>query len=113
MVSTACKSVNAALAVGPIAILPMMLFGGLYISLDQIPVYLRWLKALSFFKYAFEILGLNQFKGHPITIMQAGFTEDDYYSDFYWLIGLVVAFRVFAFIFLYVRARVETKVKTL
>lgn len=113
MVSTAAGSVNVALAVGPIAILPIMLFGGLYISLDQIPSFLRWLKDISFFKYTFEILGINQFRGNAFALELYAFNENDYMSDFYWLIGLALAFRFLSFVFLFLRARSATKIKTL
>ncbi|GMS83657.1 hypothetical protein PENTCL1PPCAC_5832, partial [Pristionchus entomophagus] len=44
----------------PLYILPMLIFGGFYIKFDSIPVYFRWLARLSWFRYGFESLNINQ-----------------------------------------------------
>eukprot|EP00118_Oscarella_pearsei_P017736 m.178411 g.178411 ORF g.178411 m.178411 type:complete len:412 (+) comp39173_c0_seq32:997-2232(+) len=41
----------------------MMVFGGLFLNLSSIPVWLRWLKWLSVFRYALESLSYNEFDG--------------------------------------------------
>ncbi|KHJ80256.1 hypothetical protein OESDEN_20072 [Oesophagostomum dentatum] len=38
----------------------MLVFGGFYINLHSIPMWLRPFSALSFFKYSFEALQINQ-----------------------------------------------------
>ena len=56
-------SLNIALAVGPTLIIPLMLFGGLFLNNSTIPVYLEWLKYLSWFMYSNEALLINQWEG--------------------------------------------------
>ncbi|XP_064387242.1 broad substrate specificity ATP-binding cassette transporter ABCG2-like [Halichondria panicea] len=40
-----------------------MLFGGLFISLDSLPVWLQWIKYLSLFRYSVEALAHNEIVG--------------------------------------------------
>nr|QTW43726.1 ABCG-like protein 3 [Eurytemora affinis] len=42
---------------------PLMLVGGFYLNTGSIPIYLRWLKYLSWYYYAFEALMINQWQG--------------------------------------------------
>jgi len=37
----------------PILVMPFMVVGGLYVSQDQIPVWLKWIEYLSIFKYGY------------------------------------------------------------
>jgi len=50
-------------ALAPISLVIFMLFGGFFLNSDTIPVYYIWLKYISFFKYAYEILMHNEFTG--------------------------------------------------
>ena len=52
-----------ALAVGPTILIPLMLFGGLFLNNSTIPVYLEWMKYLSWFMYSNEALLINQWDG--------------------------------------------------
>ena len=52
-----------ALAFGPTLLIPLMLFGGLFLNNSTIPVYLEWLKYLSWFMYSNEALLVNQWEG--------------------------------------------------
>merc|ERR1719403_27007 len=63
MISCAAPSVNIALAIGPTILIPLMLFGGLFLQNSTIPVYLDWVKYVSWFRYGFEALLINQWKG--------------------------------------------------
>ena len=56
-------NVNMALAFGPTLLIPLMLFGGLFLNNSTIPVYLEWLKYLSWFMYSNEALLVNQWEG--------------------------------------------------
>jgi ATP-binding cassette subfamily G (WHITE) protein 2 len=40
-----------------------MLFGGFFIALKSLPVWLRWLKYLSLFRYGLEALSINELRG--------------------------------------------------
>jgi ABC-type multidrug transport system ATPase subunit len=112
MVSTATPSVQVALAVGPIFILPVMLFGGLFLNSEQVPSYLQWLSIFSFFKYAFEMTGIIVFEDHDNWHFIKGFyswDETNFRHDLYALVSLLVGFRLLSFIFLLIRARLSLK----
>lgn len=44
------------MALGPMAVLPLMIFGGLFLNSGSVPIYFVPLEALSFIKYAFHAL---------------------------------------------------------
>jgi ABC-type multidrug transport system permease subunit len=46
---------------------PMILLGGLFLNQGSIPVWIEWLKYISFIKYAFEILIINEMEGLTFT----------------------------------------------
>lgn len=52
-----------ALAISAPLIVPLLLFGGLFLKNDDIPVYFNWLSYLSWFKYGNELLSINQWSG--------------------------------------------------
>lgn len=56
-------NIGIALAVLPMLLLPLMLFSGLYINSDAIPVWLRWIKDISPTYYAFNAAAKNEFTG--------------------------------------------------
>lgn len=51
---------GTAITYTPLFVLPMLVLGGFYISFNAIPVYLRWISHLSWFRYSFEGLQINQ-----------------------------------------------------
>ena len=66
-----------ALAVGPTFLIPLMLFGGLFLNNSTIPVYLNRFKYLSWFMYSNEALLINQWDGvenicPPAALVEAG-----------------------------------------
>jgi ABC-2 type transporter len=62
-VSCLTSSVQVASALAAPLIIPMLLFGGLFLKNDSIPVYFEWLSYLSWFKYGNEMLSINQWSG--------------------------------------------------
>jgi ATP-binding cassette subfamily G (WHITE) protein 1 len=50
---------KVALALTPMIIMPLMLFSGLFVNNDAIPVYFDWIKYISPVKYGFEALFKN------------------------------------------------------
>lgn len=50
----------------PIFVVPIMSFGGFFITFDAIPSYFNWLAALSYFKYGYEALAINEWENIPI-----------------------------------------------
>lgn len=61
-----------ALAIGPPILIPFLMFGGFFLNIDSIPVYLHWLAYLSWFKYGNEALMINQWRNVTIDCSMAG-----------------------------------------
>lgn len=57
------SDLTTALAVTPVALIPLMIFGGLFVNNDSIPIYFDWIKYLSPIKYGFEALIKNEYDG--------------------------------------------------
>ncbi|CAL4117650.1 unnamed protein product [Meganyctiphanes norvegica] len=62
MVSCMSSSVEMALAIAAPLIIPFMLFGGFFLNSETVPVYLIWMKYISWFYYGNEALNINQWK---------------------------------------------------
>ncbi|KAG1709785.1 Protein white [Nymphon striatum] len=60
MISCANSSVEIASTVTGPFIMAMVLFGGIFLNAGSVPVYFIWLKYLSWFNYAYEIMIVNQ-----------------------------------------------------
>ncbi|CAI7855355.1 unnamed protein product, partial [Closterium sp. NIES-53] len=52
-----------ALAMGPLFTVVLMLFGGFYVNIDSIPVWIRWVRYISPIQWGFVGLAVNQFEG--------------------------------------------------
>lgn len=63
LISTLSPSVQVASALGAPMMMPFLLFGGFFLKDESVPVYFIWLKYLSWFKYSFEALLVNQWDG--------------------------------------------------
>lgn len=48
---------------GPPAIIIALLFGGFFININTLPIVANWIPYLSFLKWTFEALCINEFKG--------------------------------------------------
>jgi ABC-type multidrug transport system permease subunit len=62
-VSALMPNVEAATAAGPPAIIIALLFGGFFININTLPIVANWLPYVSFLKWTFEALCINEFKG--------------------------------------------------
>jgi len=123
LISCASSSVNMALAIGPTILIPLMLFGGLFLNNSTIPVYLDWVKYVSWFRYGFEALLINQWKGiddiqscqqapsmeneicvnitgEIVVEDQLGFNMDNFGFDLGMLAALAIGFRIMALLLL-------------
>uniref|UniRef100_A0A0K0DJL0 ABC transporter domain-containing protein n=1 Tax=Angiostrongylus cantonensis TaxID=6313 RepID=A0A0K0DJL0_ANGCA len=60
--ATIFGTTTVATTVLPIFVVPMMAFGGFFITYESIPKYFTWLSTLSYFKYAYEGLAINQWE---------------------------------------------------
>ena len=61
-VSCMSPNIQVSIALGPNLMIPFMLVGGFFIKDSSIPHYIKPLKWLSWFKYAFECLIINQWQ---------------------------------------------------
>lgn len=118
LVSTATDSLSSAIAAGPILILPLLMFGGFFVSNNTIPDSLKWLKYMSWFNFGFENLMINQWRdvkeidGCGKTTSQHCLRNGDQVLDFYqlnednfkrnfWLMAAqLVFYRILAYVFL-------------
>ena len=62
LISAAAPSIQVAVFAGPMSNIPMLLFCGFFIVLDQIKPFLRWLQYFSYFRYSFESVVLAVFE---------------------------------------------------
>ncbi|XP_028399573.1 protein white-like isoform X2 [Dendronephthya gigantea] len=121
-ISTMTSSVETATALGPVVMLPLLLFGGFFVNNDTVPDYFIWLRYLSWFNYGFEDLMINQWDEYPGkiecgnkngTCLTSGsmileryqLHEENFYLNIYYMVALLVAFRLISFSLLYIRAR--------
>lgn len=123
MISCASKSTSMALAMGPPIIIPFLLFGGFFLNAASVPFYFKWLSYLSWFRFGNEALLINQWgsvgegviectgsnqtcpsSGH-IVLETLNFNEVYMFRDIMALFGLIIGFRLLAFLALYVRSR--------
>ena len=63
LISCSSPNVDVALAIGPVIIIPFMLFGGFFLNSGSVPAWLAWLQYLSWFMYSFEALLVTQWEG--------------------------------------------------
>lgn len=129
IIAALVNNVNMAMALGPPMIIPFMLFGGFFINSSSIPDFLVWLKYLSWFLYSNELLVINQWEDIeniecPSNITTGGesrcynngemvinflnFEKDNTVINIVILCGLLVGFRLVAYIVLFLRTRFST-----
>ncbi|XP_031332548.1 protein white-like [Photinus pyralis] len=63
MISCLCNTGASALTVATTLQIPVQLFSGYLINFDAIPRYLRWLSYISWMRYSFESIMVNQWTG--------------------------------------------------
>ncbi|SPP88489.1 protein white [Drosophila guanche] len=123
LISCASSSTSMALSVGPPVIIPFLLFGGFFLNSGSVPVYLKWLSYLSWFRYANEGLLINQWadveageisctssnttcpSSGKVILETLNFSAEDLPLDYVGLGILIVSFRVLAYLALRLRAR--------
>ena len=60
--SSSAKSVEQAQAFAPLIVIVFLLFGGFYANPDNIPTAIRWLSEVSFFKWGFKAMAINEYE---------------------------------------------------
>jgi len=117
LISCIANSIDMALGLGPPFLIPLMLFGGLFLNNGSTPVYFIWAKYLSWFYYTNELLAINQWDGIedvstacpsdpdqecPVTgdqiLSNLNFDKDNFWLNIGLLAALAVGFRCLAFL---------------
>jgi len=117
LISCIATSIDMALGLGPPFLIPLMLFGGLFLNNGSTPVYFIWAKYLSWFYYTNELLAINQWDGIegvstacptdpsqecPVSgdqiLSNLNFDKENFWLNIGLLAALAVAFRCLAFL---------------
>ena len=62
-ISSTANSVQQATGLAPLILIIFLLFGGFYINTENIPDELEWISEISFFKWGFKALCMNEYSG--------------------------------------------------
>ena len=93
-----------------------MLFSGFFIATNQVPVWLRWLRFISFIKYAFALAMQTEYQDRILDLSACtksfcpsdgnsvlsfyGVDELSYTANFLIFLALISGFRILAYIML-------------
>ena len=129
--SAVSPSVSIGLAVGPLFMFPFIIFGGLFAQTGSLGPWLSWIEYISWFKYSFEALIVNEWSGFtfsnqtigtclnstlPVACFRTGEQVISFYNlnaDNLWLdVGvlgaIIVAWRILAFIALLMQTTIRS-----
>ncbi|CAI2349556.1 unnamed protein product [Caenorhabditis sp. 36 PRJEB53466] len=116
-------TVNLAVAVMPIFVVPMMAFGGFFINQNTLQWYFVPLKYLSYFGYGYEAIAIGQWihiddipgcsrssSDHCVrngteVLQELSFKPSNFWTDLAVMGFMIIAFRFLAFLALFFRAR--------
>ncbi|XP_022079982.1 protein white-like [Acanthaster planci] len=124
--SSVSRTVSMALAIAPPFAFAFMLLGGLFINVGDIPVWLGWFSYLSWFRFGFEALLINEWSqiddiecpvnwttpcvdDGQMVLETLSFSESHFLMDLCCLAILFVGFRLLAFLALLYRCRRQVK----
>eukprot|EP00475_Leptophrys_vorax_P015691 TRINITY_DN21992_c0_g1_i1.p1 TRINITY_DN21992_c0_g1~~TRINITY_DN21992_c0_g1_i1.p1 ORF type:complete len:674 (-),score=211.74 TRINITY_DN21992_c0_g1_i1:46-2067(-) len=131
LVAAIAPSAEVALSFMPIIMMPLVIFSGLFIDINSIPVWLRWISYISPFRYVFRNVLTNEFENLVLTcsdsewvvikgvkkclvtsgnqvISAYGFSPDDYSYNMGITGVIAVVATLLAFIVLVVKSRKAT-----
>ncbi|KAJ2553898.1 hypothetical protein EV175_002776 [Coemansia sp. RSA 1933] len=66
LLATVCESMSSIVAVLPMVLIPLLLFGGLFVNSGNSTVWLRWIQWTTPVKYTFTATMKNQFEGYIV-----------------------------------------------
>jgi len=99
--SSIFKNEQMAQGVAPLAVFPMLLFGGLFANNESVP-WLSWIQYISPIKYCAEALMWNEFKNDEYELrddlMEFIGYKIGYWNCVYIFVGLIILFRIMAFL---------------
>merc|ERR1712025_1368769 len=112
IIGGAVASVEKAIQLMPLVMLPQMLFSGLFIPVDAIPSSLKWVQYLCPLKYAINLLAMTEFKfledkAGPGAVQRRQLLKfqsiefDEWSFNLGMLVALYAAFRILACIVLW------------
>uniref|UniRef100_A0AC34GVL8 ABC transporter domain-containing protein n=1 Tax=Panagrolaimus sp. ES5 TaxID=591445 RepID=A0AC34GVL8_9BILA len=128
MLSTVSPSYPVAISIaGPILSM-LSLTGGLFANVGELPGFIRWTQYFSWFKYGFEAMAINQWRGvelmwkndknvqhcignishcqSPAELLEKySFKETNFWYDIFAMISFIFGFYIIAYIGLYIRVR--------
>nr|QNH67900.1 ATP-binding cassette transporter subfamily G-like protein 1 [Brachionus rotundiformis] len=120
IVSALAPSATAASALSAPLLVPLMIFSGFFLNNATIPDYFIWLRYLSWFNYANELLLINQWDGVENIACNSSTTcafrkgddvlsylkmeKSNYGIDFGAIVALLVGFRLISFFILFIRS---------
>ncbi|VDM59380.1 unnamed protein product [Angiostrongylus costaricensis] len=116
-------TVSTAVAVLPIFVVPLMAFGGFFINQASLPIYFYPFKFLSYFRYAFESLAVNEwshvntisgcermvgcYRNGSDVIKRLSFSPQNMWINVIVLFSMIVGIRLIGFSSLWLRAKVR------
>ncbi|ODM94415.1 ATP-binding cassette sub-family G member 1 [Orchesella cincta] len=122
LIGAACHVQNAVF-IGPVTAIPMFLFAGFIVSIESVPIYLRWISWFAYPKYSFQsiltaVYGLERenlkcyqaychFKNPKKILDQLDAVDIDVANQFYCIIAYLLVVRVLAYYALRYKIRVE------
>lgn len=118
-------TVNLAVAIMPIFVVPMMAFGGFFINQDTLQWYFVPMKYLSYFGYGYEAVAISQWthvdeipgcspsleycaKNGTEVLSNLSFKPSNFWIDIIVMSFMIFAFRFLAFLALYIRVKRRT-----
>ncbi|EGT54743.1 hypothetical protein CAEBREN_25724 [Caenorhabditis brenneri] len=125
MFSCIFGTVNLAVAIMPIFVVPMMAFGGFFINQDTLQWYFVPMKYLSYFGYGYEAVAISQWthveeipgctpsidrcaRNGTEVLHNLSFKEYNFWTDIGVMTFMIFAFRFLAFLALYIRVKRRT-----
>ena len=115
LVGTFVPNVSTALSIGPLCIMPLVIFGGLLINVDDIDPWFAWISYLSFIRYGYEgvmiVIWENEGEVGKTVLDSFSWDADHKWRNVGCLIALTVGFRAMAMGFLKLQSLDKTKLQ--
>lgn len=116
LICSILPDMNAALAVSPVTVMPLMLFSGFFVNVNVTPWEFRWISYIDWVKYAWEMIAVAAFRdavyddrntslsryptGYDVITDRLGLQFTDYYRAAVVLGVWIVTFFTLAWVFL-------------
>jgi len=110
LIGTLSPNMVIATIISPIITVLFLMFGGFYINIDNIPIYYKWIYYISFFRYSYEALLANEFRGlqfacnnssciptGEVELQRLGMADVNIWENVAILAGMAVAYRLLAY----------------